>query len=791
MHRVIRIGLCLIYCWVLVGNIAGAEPSPAATPKPSPANPVPTPIPLSQIASQGGATAEFIRGIDTSLSTDQITATVENRLPPLMKDIELRTAEMGKILTASVPLEFLHYMELALNRLRDELSTWNRDLTERIKTLDDQFAQLDRLSKTWKSTLQLPELVQTAPELLKHVQDLIDSIGRTQRAVESLRERDLILQGRVLEATARLQTAAAALAQAQTNAVKNLFAQDSPPIWSLGVENWKEVGRAAMIFGAGGSVFVAYVRRQPTLFLLHAIIILLLFFAMHWLRRGIHKLTQEEPNLRRAAPVFDLPLSTAITLSFLITASLYSLAPFLLRAILGATLLIPTALILRRLVDRTLFPVVNALLIFYFVDQIRLFMAPLPLGGRFIFGAEMLGGILFLGWLIRSKHSPTAGADTPKPLARPIRVAAQIGLIVFSVPLLANVFGYVNFANFLGNGVLRSAYAGAALYAALRILEGLIIIALKVRPLGLARVVRLNRPMLQRRIFGVAQLLVFVYWLSFVLGFFTLRTPLITGAEEVLRANLTIGSLSLSLGQVLAFTVSIWASFAASKFLRFLLDEDVYHRWKLARGVPQAISTMVHYTILLVGFFIGLAALGVDLTKVTILAGAFTVGIGFGLQTVINNFVCGLILLFERPIKVGDVIQVDADIGEVRRIGIRACVIRTTDGSEVIIPNGTSIANKVTNWTLSDRYRAVEVPVTVARGVAPQRVIELLKRVAADHPGVTKQPAPQAYVVNFAPGSVSFQLRAWSGQYEDWVQVRSDLSVAVDDALARENITVG
>jgi len=178
------------------------------------------------------------------------------------------------------------------------------------------------------------------------------------------------------------------------------------------------------------------------------------------------------------------------------------------------------------------------------------------------------------------------------------------------------------------------------------------------------------------------------------------------------------------------------------------------------------------------------------LPKVTILAGAFTVGVGFGLQTVINNFVCGLILLFERPIKVGDIIQIDTDIGEVRRIGIRACVIRTTDGSEVIVPNGTIISNKVTNWTLSDRHRAIEVPVTVARGAAPQHVIEVLKRVAVNHPGVTKEPVPQAYAVSFSSNTVIFNLRAWTERYEDWVQVRSDLSVAVDKALTAENITV-
>jgi potassium efflux system protein len=160
------------------------------------------------------------------------------------------------------------------------------------------------------------------------------------------------------------------------------------------------------------------------------------------------------------------------------------------------------------------------------------------------------------------------------------------------------------------------------------------------------------------------------------------------------------------------------------------------------------------------------------------------------LLTVFNNFVCGLILLFERPIKVGDVVQVDADIGEVRRIGIRACIIRTVEGSEIIVPNTTIISTKVTNWTFSDRYRAVEVPLSVARGVAPQRVVEVLKSAAANHPSVAKEPPPQAYAVNFASGAVSFQLRAWTDRSEDWIQVRSDLAVAVDDALTRENIRI-
>jgi potassium-dependent mechanosensitive channel len=121
---------------------------------------------------------------------------------------------------------------------------------------------------------------------------------------------------------------------------------------------------------------------------------------------------------------------------------------------------------------------------------------------------------------------------------------------------------------------------------------------------------------------------------------------------------------------------------------------------------------------------------------------------------------------------------------------VSTAIIRTTDGSEVIVPNGSIIANKVTNWTLSDRYRAIEVPATVARGAPPQQVIAVLEQVAVNQAGITKEPAPKAYVVNFGSAAVTFNLRVWTDQYEDSIQVRSNLAVAVDEALSRENIAV-
>ncbi len=158
------------------------------------------------------------------------------------------------------------------------------------------------------------------------------------------------------------------------------------------------------------------------------------------------------------------------------------------------------------------------------------------------------------------------------------------------------------------------------------------------------------------------------------------------------------------------------------------------------------------------------------------------------MQNIFNNFVSGIILLFERPIKIGDVIDVGGNIGEVKHIGIRASVIRTAEGSEIIVPNGLLISSQVTNWTFSDRRRAVEVSVSVAGGADLPNVTELLKNAALEQSGVAKEPLPQVYVVNFAGGAVALQLRAWTDRYQDWTQVRSDLSMAVNDVLARNKI---
>jgi len=198
----------------------------------------------------------------------------------------------------------------------------------------------------------------------------------------------------------------------------------------------------------------------------------------------------------------------------------------------------------------------------------------------------------------------------------------------------------------------------------------------------------------------------------------------------------------------------------------------------------------VHYVVLLVGFYIAIAALGADMTKFAILAGAFGVGIGFGLQTVFNNFFSGLILLFERPVQVGDVIEVGNQTGVVRRIGIRASIIALDDKSQLIIPNGQLISEKVTNRTFSSRQKRMELTIRIAYGSDPEQVIALLLKTAEAHPKVTKDPPPDAVLKQFGEDALVFVLGFTTEEVSRSPFVQSDVAVAVNAALRAAGIEI-
>ncbi|HZX40281.1 MAG TPA: mechanosensitive ion channel domain-containing protein [Myxococcaceae bacterium] len=249
--------------------------------------------------------------------------------------------------------------------------------------------------------------------------------------------------------------------------------------------------------------------------------------------------------------------------------------------------------------------------------------------------------------------------------------------------------------------------------------------------------------------------------------------------RSIVKMSLTVGDVRITLEAIVAALVVVALTWLLTKLVRFILEEELLPRLNLRSGVPVAVSTIVGYVLVVTGWVLAMAALGIDLSKVTLLAGAVGVGIGFGFQNVVNNFASGLILIIERPIKVGDQIDVGDVVGEVERIGVRSSTIRTAQGAEVIVPNSDLVGKQVTNWTLFDRSRRYEIDVSVAHGTEAAKILRLLEATAASVPEVLKKPAPQALFTGFDEKRLDFRLLVWVESIEVGLQAQNNLRLAI------------
>jgi potassium-dependent mechanosensitive channel len=786
-----RLSACAIV--LTIGIITGLANAQQAAESPAAASEQAAPVPLVDVATESETVAGTIRDMRTDLSSDRSADTVTQQLPAMTREIDARLRESRKIVVQSPSIEMLRSLEGEWRRVRRELYGLNKDLSKRVYELERYLAQLNDLAKTWDQTLVAAKESSVPPEILGRIESVIGEIRQAREAVEKQRARALTMQTRVGAQDSRAANVLTSIDQAQESALDRLFLPDSAPIWNLtgeagSTQNVKK--ETVSSFLRQWAALRPYVDRQAMRFVLAIVVFVVIAGAVYSARRRIRRFCGEQSELYSASRVFEMPIAAALVLSLLGSRWIFPEAPRVLWAVLGGLGLVPSMLILRRRMRSELHPLLYALIAFFVIDQIRALTAAVEFLPRLLFLAEMFGVMIVSLCLVRAAGRPPRTTPDKARSRKTLKIVGYVGLAVSSAAFAANTFGYVTLAALLGNALLQSSYLGAILYGAVEVLDGLFAVALSLRPFAALGTVSRHGLLLRRRVrLGLQSAAVFL-WVLAILQRLLLRERIILAGREFLAAKGSFGSINVSLGDVLAFVVTVWAAFLVSRFVRFLLDEDVYPRVGLKRGLPYAISNTLHYLILVAGFFLAVAALGFDMTRVTILAGAFSVGVGFGLQNIFNNFISGLILLFERPINIGDVVQIDDASGVVERIGVRASIIRTTNGSEIIMPNGKLISERLINWTLSSRQHGIELPIAVAQGTDPGRVIELLEKTAAAHPLVTGDPPPQALVVKLGPDSFGFELRAWTDRSELWMQIRSDLAIAISSTLAAEKIAI-
>ncbi|MBV9628076.1 MAG: mechanosensitive ion channel family protein [Xanthobacteraceae bacterium] len=250
-----------------------------------------------------------------------------------------------------------------------------------------------------------------------------------------------------------------------------------------------------------------------------------------------------------------------------------------------------------------------------------------------------------------------------------------------------------------------------------------------------------------------------------------------------------VGSTQISIAVLLASVIVFGLSYGAARLFQGWLDERVLKPAGISGGLRDSIRVGVGYVGVVIAALAAFSYAGFNLSNLAILAGAFSVGIGFGLQSVVNNFVSGLILLAERPIKVGDLVVVGGEEGYVRKISVRSTEVETFERASVMIPNSYFITEKVKNWTLRDNMRRIAIPVTVAHGSDPRAVKAILLKVANDHPSVLTLPAPSYDFEDFGVNGLTFKLFAFI-DLRAGGNVAADLRIAILEAFQENGILI-
>jgi small-conductance mechanosensitive channel len=258
---------------------------------------------------------------------------------------------------------------------------------------------------------------------------------------------------------------------------------------------------------------------------------------------------------------------------------------------------------------------------------------------------------------------------------------------------------------------------------------------------------------------------------------------------------LHIGNATLTLGHIISATLIILGFWLLSKLLQRAIHRINQHTHKSSAATIYTLTRISHYALMVIALIVASSALGISYDNLAIIAGALGVGVGFGLQSIVNNFISGLIILFEKSLKVGDFIELESGIvGEVIEINIRSTLIRTTDNIDVLVPNAEFINGKVTNWTLEQDIRRFKIPFGVAYGSDKNRVKEAVLKAALTvrHTLNESGHEPLVLMTSFGDSSLNFVLAVWVKPeiVKRPILLTSDYLWAIDDALASAGIEI-
>jgi small-conductance mechanosensitive channel len=751
---------------------------PATIPEP------PTAIPLPDVAARSLELSQLLRDAAAKLPTREQIETIQSSIDELEPDLKSKLDDVNAMLAGSPNSLEIREEENYWRGIEGSADGWEQQLLAWAQNAQTIVNTLDAQEPAWAATLEENRTNKEIGPVLAVIEGNLRDIRTLRTRAQEALQMAVNMQINVGAFDQTTEDVISKLAQARAKLKGRLLDRDSLPLWKIGAR--REVGEGRYVYGTVGSRWISIVAFFKENQGVVAFDIVLLLVSLVLSRRLSHITRNKQPADELEADayrVFSHWVAVGLLPAMVVAYWLAPSAPVALFGLLILVSFFPILLILPPLLSRRFKLLLYLFAAFYAFNWAVGLMGLSPPARRELQFFVDLALLIGLACLARPSREPE---DQVTGWSRVFLLAIRLSIAVIGISLVADLFGYVKFSHYLGVACIYSAFIAISVLTTLRVCSLLFTVGLRSPLAERVAAVRLHREGIVRWLPRVLKWTGIVVWAVATLDLVGLDARFYNGVNRLLDFRIAGGSTGATLGGVLGFFVILAVGYAIASTVRFFFREEIFRRIHMPRGVPELIASIIYYLILVIVFLAAVNAGGIELNKLTVLTGAFGVGIGFGMQNIINNFVSGLILQFERPIHIDDIIEVENNTGKVTRIGVRSSTIQTFQGAEVIVPNASLISSKVINWTLSESQRRRELPVGVAYGSDPKIVLKLLREAAAKHELVLIKPEPMVYFKGFGDSSLDFELHFWVMQENNGLLITSEVALEamrlLDDA---------
>jgi small-conductance mechanosensitive channel len=748
-------------------------------------------MPLEELPAAALRVAVLVDSAESRLLADSTLLAIENLIPVAAGQVDSLCSRTESLIASQPTIRRLESLESDWKALIEEVDGWRESIAGRISAIGEELERLSLLRAAWSAIDARAGEERLPGEIVEGIERVISDLEDTEDRLFTHRGRLLLISYRIADLETRCRNRID-LASGESERLRaRLMVADAAPLWNPAAMSEADDHLADKVkdtLTGHLDSMEEYVRTNSMRIMLHLTFLILSAIGIASLGKYAAAHAGSDPVMARAAGILHNPVPAALLVAIVLDGALHEKPPGAWALLFHLLLLVPLITLVPRLMSTRLKTAVYILAGVYLTEGVLEVLPHHSFTGRILRLAIKVTLIITALWLMRRVYRPRG--PSPGTRRRLVAFGLVITLCVLTASVVAGMVGNVSLGNMLLEGTLNALYLGLLVWLAVVVLRNVVTVILRTDTVGRTNIVRNNSKPLHLGLMTALNIAGIVTWLMAALDNFDVLSPAFGGVKSALMSPHRIGSLEIAIGDIVLFIFMVWLSFFISRILRAILRDEVYPRVRLAHGVPMAISNLTHYAILLIGFFFAIGAAGIDLNKFTLLAGALGVGIGFGLQNIVSNLVSGIIVLFERPVQTGDKVKIGTNEGEIKRIGLRATVIRTWDGAEVIIPNSRLVLDEVINWTLSDQSRRIDINVGVAYGSDTDKVTELLLKAAREHNDVLEYPEPTVLFTSFGDSSLNFSLRAWAGRFQDFLRVGSELTAEVNRALASAGITI-